>query len=119
MKIVSRHMFTMVLTAALLGGCAGSEEDAEPADESSADAGEENLGQIIQAVVYNRHSLGPYGSCHTHGWLRDQAYWKCNDMYAGSSPGSEWYAYDFNYTYPCGGWWGAGAKKIWFSCWHK
>jgi hypothetical protein len=117
MKIFTRHTFTLVLAAALLDGCAGSEEDAEPA--ASADDGEEHLGEVIQqAVVYNRHSLGPYGSCHTHGWLRDQAYWKCNDLYAGSSPGSQWYAYDFNYTYPCGGWWGAGAKKVWFSCWH-
>lgn len=50
-----------------------------------------------------------WGDCHTYWWMADQAGYYCQAI------GSH-YAYNYNFTYGCRGWWGDGARKVWFSC---
>ena len=50
-----------------------------------------------------------WGDCHTYWWMADQAALYCQAI------GSH-YSYNYNFTYGCRGWWGDGARKVWFSC---
>ena len=55
------------------------------------------------------------GPCHTFDYLR---YWSnlycAQNVYCGNGWTS--HAYDRNYTHGCEGWWGRGARYVWFSC---
>lgn len=49
------------------------------------------------------------GACHTFDYLRAISNVYCNNF--GCAEAS-----DRNYTHGCTGWWGNGARYVWFSC---
>jgi hypothetical protein len=65
-------------------------------------------------------SLGPdavriyvgEGACHTHEYLSQLAFQRCYQL-GWNSAGA------FNYTQACRGWWGAGAQRLWVTCFNN
>jgi hypothetical protein len=54
------------------------------------------------------------GACHTFDYLR-----AISDDFCRQATGGLFGALHRNYTHGCTGWWGNGARYVWFSClWH-
>jgi len=70
----------------------------------------EGARQELSSTYINRYFID-FGECHTFDFLRERSTLYCRALY-----GSQSYAGDRNYTYNCTGWWGAGAQKVWFTC---
>ena len=62
------------------------------------------------STYINRYFID-FDECHTFDFLRERSTLLCRSMY-----GTQSYAGNRNFTYNCTGWWGAGAEKVWFTC---
>ena len=126
---LSRRIGRLVLVAALgaLAACAAIDDGSEAlSDDEIAEMDETDRAlaptdddvtepepDVPKADAAARYWVGD-GACHTFDYLR---YWSnsyCGQIYCGN--GWTAHAYDRNYTHGCTGWWGAGAKYVWFSC---
>lgn len=117
MKTIGRVY--LISCAMLLSACAvevSEEEFAEEAAELEGEAfvaGEadgEAVGTSTEALAAARY-VQPHndGACHTFDYLRAISNVYCNNLGCAE-------AYDRNYTHGCSGWWGNGARYVWFSC---
>jgi hypothetical protein len=84
-----------------LAGTEAGEADGVVASQST----EEEL-----AAETKRRVVGD-GACHTFDYLRA---WSDYDCSLSGNPASR--AVARNYTHGCTGWWGAGARYVWFDC---
>jgi hypothetical protein len=81
---------------------------AAPDGATIAEAEAGAVGTATDALAI-RASLSYGYDCHTFQWLIDQS-----AIYCGALGYN--YVTDWNFTYDCTGWWGAGARKVWFTC---
>jgi hypothetical protein len=68
------------------------------------------IHELSTGTVDGRYFID-FDECHTFDYLRERSTLLCRSMY-----GSQSYAGNRNFTYNCTGWWGAGAEKVWFTC---
>jgi hypothetical protein len=89
----------------------------EETDRALASGDEEVAGAepgLAKEVAAARYWVGD-GACHTFDFLRYWSNLSCaQNVYCGN--GWSAHAVDRNYTHGCEGWWGRGARYVWFSC---
>ncbi len=123
MKTGTLRMLFVTVFAMGMTACAVQELDGESSDGSSAELSEDVVAAPDEAIDVPSAKDAPstlalpryylsYGSCHTFDFLREQSNGYCRSVLNNLNA----FAVDRNYTYGCTGWWGNGARKVWFSC---
>ena len=124
MKMRILRVLSVAMFAAAVTACTTEELDGESIEGSSLEPTETVVVDPAEPSDELASSIAPqattsvtryyleYGSCHTFDYLREQSNsycrWVTNNLNA--------FPVDRHYTYGCTGWWGSGAKKVWFSC---
>jgi hypothetical protein len=106
------NKYRIVLVLGLLGACAAEPSDTALPDDLEVSPAPERPGKGASSATGQCSTRAAVGGdrCHTFDFLRQSAAQTCWNH------GWDHAYFNPNFTHGCTGWWGHGAKTLWFTC---